>query len=114
MITKEELKKYATIDYDTDDDTIEWLIKAADLYIKKACKFDYEDDETAKLAQALLITHWYDNRKLAEEGKVLSPISYALDALLIQIKYCKNKETSKNDKGAKTDNSIPKENRTTN
>jgi len=85
VITLKEAKIFCRIDNDEEDALIESLIKTADEYIESACGTDYEkNSEKAKLCQALLVNHWYENRSLIGNKKALP---YSIENLLLQLRY---------------------------
>lgn len=63
-----EVKNYIRVDYDYDDEEITMLILSAETFLKShGVKKDYEN-ELYKIAIFMLVSIWYDNRGLQEQG----------------------------------------------
>ncbi len=92
MVDLKKAKSYLRIDYDEDDEFIKSLIKASIIYLENACG-EYKSNELTDLAQLILIEHWNDNRTLV--GKVNDEIKHSLDAIIFQIRYCKDNNESR-------------------
>ncbi|WP_069649643.1 head-tail connector protein [Caloranaerobacter ferrireducens] len=92
MLTLDEVKEFLRIDINfTDEDTLlNALIQASEGYIYNATGLNSTDItdtnqiELYKLAQKLLITHWYENREVV--GKA-DKLAFSLDSILTQIQY---------------------------
>lgn len=80
----EEIKNYMRIDEDYDDNLINSLIEAANLYMINAGVKKFEND-LYKLAIKMLVLHWYDNREVIGEAKKLA---FSLDNIITQLQYC--------------------------
>lgn len=89
----EEVKEYLKVEITDDDELIQSLIDASDIYIKNSCGVDYTVSEITKLAQKSLISHWYENRGAVIVGTISKQLEFSLYAILEQIKYCPNIET---------------------
>lgn len=100
MITLEEVKQYARIDIDEDDQLLETLIVSAEEYLKNATGKEYpEMDENGnkinykleKIYLQLLITHWYEQRSPAGNGKgayagsVVEDFSFMAKSIMLQL-----------------------------
>lgn len=93
MITLEEVKAYARIDTDEDDNLLKLIIEAAIEYLKNATGKEYPTvDEQGKVIQytqekiylQLLIAYWYEQRTPA--GKIGEDFSFATKSLMLQLK----------------------------
>ena len=84
MLTIEQVKKYLRIDFEDDNDFIVSLISASKSYLDNAIG-NFKESELTKLAQLLLIEHWYENRTLI--GKVNNDLSHSIDAIIFQVRY---------------------------
>ncbi len=92
IITLNEVKEYARIDIDEDDQLLETLIIAAEEYLKNATGKEYpETDENGgrihyaleKIYLQLLIAYWYEKRTPA--GGVGENFSYMTKSLMLQL-----------------------------
>ena len=92
IVTLEEMKQYLRLEpSDTEEDNlINSFLLAAEEYIKNATGFQFADPKTipelAKLIVKLLVSHWYENRTI-ETSLNANKISFAVDALLLQLTY---------------------------
>ena len=80
----EEIKNYMRIDEDYEDNLINSLIEAANLYMLNAGVKNTEND-LYKLAIKMLVLHWYENREVIGEAKKLA---FSLDNIITQLQYC--------------------------
>ena len=63
-----EVKNYIRVDHDEDDELIVTFIYSAETFMKSnGVQKDYDND-LYKIATFMLISTWYDNRGLAEQG----------------------------------------------
>lgn len=90
MLIVDEAKEFLRIDSDSEDTTIDALVKASKAYLKNAgitepIDTEHEQIELYKLAQKLLITHWFENREIV--GKA-DKLAFSLNCILPQLKYC--------------------------
>ena len=92
VITLGEVKEYARIDIEEDDQLLETLIAAAEEYLKNATGKEYpEIDENGcwipyeleKIYLQLLIAYWYEKRTPA--GGVGEEFSYLTKSLMLQL-----------------------------
>lgn len=92
IITLKEVKEYARIDIDEDDQLLETLIVAAEEYLKSATGKEYpEIDEGGskvnytleKVYLQLLIAYWYEKRTPA--GGVGEDFSFMVKSLMLQL-----------------------------
>lgn len=92
IITLEDVKQYARIDIEEDDQLLETLIIAAEEYLKNATGKEYpETDENGgrinytleKIYLQLLIAYWYEKRTPA--GGVGENFSYMTKSLMLQL-----------------------------
>ncbi|MDK2587459.1 head-tail connector protein [Romboutsia sedimentorum] len=81
----EELKSFLRVDFDEDDKLIDSLIIASENYLKNAgCIVDYTNN-LFFLAIKMLTSHWYENREVIGTDEKMS---YSLDSIIMQLKYC--------------------------
>jgi len=98
MITLKEVKGYARIDIDEDDQLLQTLIKAAVEYLKNATGKEYpaEDEngnlidyELEKIYLQLLVSYWYEQRSpvlsKASKFEVGEEFSFMTRSLLLQL-----------------------------
>lgn len=92
-LSLDEAKSYLRLDESyTDEDTdITALINAAEKYLTNAGCTLNEGDEVAKLAEKMLVVHWYENREPIGKGDLLA---YGLQALITQLQYCYDDTTT--------------------
>lgn len=93
MITLQEVKEYARIDVDEDDQLLQnILIPAAVKYLKNATGKEYPTNDKAgnainytleKLYLQLLIAYWYEHR--APVGKVGEDFTYSTKSIMLQL-----------------------------
>ena len=101
IISLEEVKQYARIDIDEDDQLLETLIIAAEEYLKNATGKEYPETdgdgnknnyELEKIYLQLLIAHWYEQRSISGNGKgtyaggVVEDFSFAAKSIMLQLK----------------------------
>jgi len=99
IISLKEVKEYARIDIDEDDQLLKTLITAAEEYLKNATGKEYpETDENGdkinytleKIYLQLLIAYWYEQRSpvLARASKfeVGEEFSFMTRSLMLQLK----------------------------
>lgn len=68
MLTLEEVKAYLHVDYDDEDNLINLLMSAADLFLKGKIGKSYPvDDERAKTLSLIIISDLFDNRQMNEK-----------------------------------------------
>lgn len=82
----EELKNYLRIDTKSDDSLLEMLKASAEAYILGAvdAQEQAENDVRFKLAVALLVGSWYENR--SNEGPNTSEIPFGVQSLITQLR----------------------------
>lgn len=93
IITLQEVKEYARIDIDDDDQLLQnTLMPAAVEYLKNATGKDYPltDEEgnainytLEKIYLQLLIAYWYEHR--APVGKVGEDFTYSTKSIMLQL-----------------------------
>jgi len=94
VLSLDEAKTYLHCDLGyTDEDTdIQSLIDTAEKYLLNAGCTLKSDDPTAKLAEKMLVNHWYNNREPTENANKL--LSYGLPSLIIQLQNCYSDTTT--------------------
>ena len=100
IITLEEVKGYARIDIDEDDQLLETLIASAEEYLRNATGKEYpEKDENGskinyeleKIYLQLLVAHWYELRSPTGNGKgtyaggVVEDFSFMAKSIMLQL-----------------------------
>ena len=100
IITLEEVKGYARIDIDEDDQLLETLIASAEEYLRNATGKEYpEKDENGskinyeleKIYLQLLVAHWYEqgsptgNGKGTYAGGVVEDFSFMAKSIMLQL-----------------------------
>ena len=100
IITLEEVKGYARIDIDEDDQLLETLIASAEEYLRNATGKEYpEKDENGskinyeleKICLQLLVAHWYEQRSPTGNGKgtyaggVVEDFSFMAKSIMLQL-----------------------------
>lgn len=92
IITLKEVKEYARIDIDEDDQLLETLIVSAEEYLRNATGKEYnETDENGnkvnyaleKIYLQLLIAYWYEKRTPA--GGAGEDFSFMTKSLMLQL-----------------------------
>ncbi|MCI9078985.1 MAG: phage gp6-like head-tail connector protein [Lachnospiraceae bacterium] len=92
IITLQEIKEYARIDIDEDDQLLERFIVAAEEYLENATGKEYPENDSngnkidytlEKIYLQLLISYWYENRAMA--GKTGEAFNYMTKSLLLQL-----------------------------
>lgn len=89
----EEIKQYLRIDHDEDDAMLATFKGMADEYIKNAVGQIDENRQIYKLANVILVGHWYDNRELVRIGNASYPIPHSFESIIQQLRYCKDDES---------------------
>lgn len=77
------------IDHNEDDGLIAAFIAVAEEYIKNAIGDVDTESQLYKLVQTMLVSHWYDTREIARIGNNSYDIPHAFNAMITQLKYCK-------------------------
>lgn len=79
----DEVKNYIRVDYDYDDEEIRMFILSAETFLRShGVKKDYEN-ELYKIAIFMLVSIWYDNRGLQEQG--LREIPFGVTRIIRQL-----------------------------
>lgn len=88
MLSLQEAKEFLRVDHDEEDASINGLLQASEGYIINAIGVkeitDDRQKELFKLAQKLLIAHWYENREVI--GKT-DKAAFSLSSILVQLQY---------------------------
>ena len=86
ILSLTEAKEYLRCDDNIDSDNdIQELIDTAEKYLLNAgCTLNL-GDPVAKLAEKMLINHWYENREPVGNANKLA---YGLQCLIIQLQNC--------------------------
>ena len=86
----QKVKLFLRIDNDEEDDFLQGLLRASELYLENAgCKKNY-DNELYSLAVKLLVSHWYENREaVATNGEVGERIALGVRSLCLQYKIAR-------------------------
>ena len=83
----EEIKNYMRIDENYDDNLINSLIEAANLYMVNAGVKNFEND-LYKLAIKMLVLHWYENRDIVLIGSISKNLEFTMKNIITQLQYC--------------------------
>lgn len=92
IITLQEVKEYARIDIDEDDQLIQGLITAAEEYLKNATGKEYPGTDSEgnkadygleKIYLQLLISYWYESR--APVGRTGEDFNRMTKSLMLQL-----------------------------
>ena len=83
----EEIKNYMRIDEDYDDNLINSLIEAANLYMVNAGVKNFENN-LYKLAIKMLVLHWYENRDIVLIGSISKNLEFTMKNIITQLQYC--------------------------
>ena len=83
----EEIKNYMRIDEDYDDNLINSLIEAANIYMINAGVKNFEND-LYKLAIKMLVLHWYENRDVVLIGSISKNLEFTMKNIITQLQYC--------------------------
>lgn len=85
----EELKQYMRIEHDEDDQMLESFIIGAGEYIENAIGKVDTAKHLYKMAQTMLVAHWYETREIARIGNNSYDIPHGFNAIMTQLQYCK-------------------------
>lgn len=89
IVTIDEAKKWLKVDFEEDDDDIQDLINAAEIYLLNATGIKFDNtNPLAKLYCRVLVTEWYENRSLMEEYRTSGKVRFILQSILLQLQYC--------------------------
>ncbi|AJA42862.1 phage gp6-like head-tail connector protein [Clostridium tetani] len=89
ILTLEETKEFLKVDYSDEDNYIQDLINASELYLKNSTGKSYDNtNPLAKLFCKVLVSDWYDNRGFMEENKVTTKVRYTIQSIIVQLSYC--------------------------
>lgn len=101
IITLQEVKEYARIDIDEDDQLLRTLIASAEEYLKNATGKEYpEKDESGqainytleKIYLQQLVAYWYEQRSIVGSGKsvpagsIPEDFSYMAKSIMLQLR----------------------------
>lgn len=83
MITLNDLKLYMRIDDNFEDDLLDSLLKSAKEYLS-TCNITENNRLSSlyDLAIKMLVSHWYDNREVVGEAKLLA---YSLNSIIFKM-----------------------------
>lgn len=84
----DELKEYLRIDSADEDMLLSTLVTAAEDFLKNAGVIQDYTNDLYKLAVKLLVSHWYENRQVEQHGRYVAKLSFSLDTIITQLKYC--------------------------
>lgn len=87
----DKLKQYLRIDED-DDELLEMFQGMAKEYIKNAVKDVDDESKLYELTEALLVSHWYENREVARIGNNAYSIPHSFEGIIQQLRYAGDKE----------------------
>ncbi|QLY82236.1 head-tail connector protein [Clostridium intestinale] len=88
IITIPQVKSWLKIDFDEDNEDIQMLIDAAELYLKNATEKDYDStNPLAVLYCRVLVTDWYENRSLMQDNKTSDKVRFTLQSIKMQLQY---------------------------
>ena len=83
MALIDEVKQYIRVDDDADDTQIEALIQASSAYLSNAgIGAEKAEKPLYKLAQMLLVGHWYDNREPTGNA---TKLAHGLAGIILQL-----------------------------
>lgn len=89
IVTIDEAKKWLKVDFEEDDEDIQDLINAAEIYLFNATGIKFDNtNPLAKLYCRVLVTEWYENRSLMEEYRTSGKVRFILQSILLQLQYC--------------------------
>lgn|GEM_PF-1617167 len=81
------VKQYLRVDFEEDDNLLSSLILVAEEYIFNATGYTISyQREIEKLAVALLVNLYYENRNVVSE-KSLHKLPHSIDSILRQLEY---------------------------
>ena len=84
-----EVKTYLHIVTDVDDELLQSLQQAAQLYITNTTGKQYDDNnELHKLLCKLLVVHWYEHRDSIDTTQGAAVVPHSIDALMYHIANC--------------------------
>ena len=83
-----ELKQYLRIDHDEDDLMLQSFQGVAQEYIKNSVGAIDIENQLYKLAESLLVGHWYENREVTRIGNNSYDLPYSFESIIYQLKYC--------------------------
>lgn len=97
-LTTAQAEEYLRVGPDDvpDEATIQGLMLAAEGYLLKAGCLLSADDELAKLAEKMLISHWYENR---EPVGIATKLAYGLNAIITQLQLSNPDNVIDDDQG---------------
>ncbi len=84
----QELKNYLRIEHEEDDKLLENFKDMAQEYIKNSVGEIDTGNKLYKLAEALLVGHWYDNREVSRIGNNSYDIPHSFKSIVIQLRHC--------------------------
>lgn len=99
IITLKEVKEYARIDMDEDDELLQRMIVSAEEYLKNATGKEYPETDEAgkpvnyeleKVYLQLLIAYWYEQRNPVGNGKsgggAAEDFNFMTKSIMMQLK----------------------------
>jgi uncharacterized phage protein (predicted DNA packaging) len=87
-LTLEQVKEYLRIEHSEEDIFLSSLLLSSEKFIKNATTQNAsKEDELFKVAQRMLILHWYEDRNAVLIGVTSKTLEYALEAIFFQLSY---------------------------
>ena len=87
-----QIKLFLRVDTEEDDEIIKMQLKAAQSYLKGAgvnpekIQEGTDDFELYKLAQYMLVCHWYENRNTVLIGSISKTLEYSIASIVCQLR----------------------------
>ncbi len=86
MLTVEEIKNNLRIDYDEDDNYLEMLLNAAEMFIVGAIELDtLPKDPRTDVLLFMLVSLWYENRVPAT-NTMQQQVPFTINAMIHQLR----------------------------
>ncbi|UVX34518.1 MAG: head-tail connector protein [Bacteriophage sp.] len=86
MLTVEEIKNNLRIDYDEDDNYLEMLLNAAEMFIVGAIELDtLPEDPRTDVLLFMLVSLWYENRVPAT-NTMQQQVPFTINAMIHQLR----------------------------
>ena len=88
ILSLEEAKEWLRVDINDDDQSIQMLIDAAELYLTNATGKEFDDtNKQAKMLCLILVTDWFENRDITN-FKVGDKLRFTVQSMMAQLMHC--------------------------
>lgn len=86
IVSLDQAKSWLRVDYNDEDEDIQMLVDAAELYLNNATGRVFDaGNPLAVLYCRVLISDWYENRSLMQDNKTSDKVRFTLQSIIKQL-----------------------------